>query len=383
MLCACTDLYIRITDDVSLITATIDIANGTNGKDCIIFLTDLFYSIFIGSIYIITTILVNVLISRSFFQRFRHFDFALLHIHIDMWVAYDSCLVTTTVDGTDARGRDDIEMRLLTRRGQCPLITLLQRRTVRLIAIDGVRSQIATEIQFSDLDRHTALLLDVHSDRAIDLSAGIVTAEHLIIFTVGDVQHDVTVHVGILRTAEDGGHIRCTTQIQNDLTVDQRVLTTAVGLSHIQVAGATFLILRPGHGADITLLVTTAVGSMDGTTKDFDMGNTRTVHIAVCCCLSSFLGLGIIILNAIVRFSLCTVSSTIKMCIVLVTHIGTRIVIVLTVNDVVILTITTAEQFLNLIDTIHTDVGSRSWCSITATIHLLDARQITAIDIHF
>ena len=193
MLSACTDFYIRITDNVSLVTATIDIADGTNGKDSIIFLADLFYSIFVGSVFIMTTVLINVLISRSFFQSLRHLHLTLFHIHIDMWIAYNVSLIATAEDIVNTGCRDDIDTRV-----SIQTSTRLLNRSISIITINRITCQITTEIQFTDLNRHTAILFNINGDRAIDISTGVVTSEDPIILTITDVQHDITVHVCIL-----------------------------------------------------------------------------------------------------------------------------------------------------------------------------------------
>ena len=99
---------------------------------------------------------------------------------------------------------------------------------------------------------------------------------------------------------------------------------------HFTVIGT--IIDRDGCRTDVTLLVAAAIDNMHFTAPDFCTGDTRAVTIVG---LSVFFCRGIraCVIHRLIRVSLCTSSfpRVSKVCIVIVTHVGTRIKILLPV----------------------------------------------------
>ena len=71
------------------------------------------------------------------------------------------------------------------------------------------------------------------------------------------------------------------------------------------------------------------------------------------------------------------------MVIVIISHIGTRVLVVLAIGvQVVVLTVTATEQLVNLVTTVHGGMAGRYLSSITAAIDLLDAGHRATVDNH-
>ena len=74
--------------------------------------------------------------------------------------------------------------------------------SILLVTIDRVGSQETTTIQAANLDRRTAILYNIDSDFTIDGTGSVVTAENLIVLSVGNSQVNVAVDVGLVRPAK-------------------------------------------------------------------------------------------------------------------------------------------------------------------------------------
>ena len=99
-----TDIYICVTNDVSLVTTTKDIANGANGKNLVA--TGIF---FVFGKIIVAILFLGILLKNH----------TLCHVHIDMRITNYRGLVATTVNRIYRCGRDDVDVRVAMRRGQC------------------------------------------------------------------------------------------------------------------------------------------------------------------------------------------------------------------------------------------------------------------------
>ena len=67
--------------------------------------------------------------------------------------------------------------------------------------------------------------------------------------------------------------------------------------------------------------------------------------------------------------------------IVVISHVGTWVLIPFAVGELVfVLTVTTAEQLVNLVSTIDGSMAGRHLSSIAAAIDLLDTGQLAAVD---
>ena len=147
-----TDLYVRITIDITLITTSIDSTNGTDRK---VFIS---FAICLGEPgkFRIRSILL--------------YNYTPRHVHIDMRRSNQLSHVTTTIDFTNLCCRDNVNLRVTGWCSQCTRITFLIRNTLcyscnhisifilycsRLsrVTIDGIRCQIATGIQLVNLNR--------------------------------------------------------------------------------------------------------------------------------------------------------------------------------------------------------------------------------------
>ena len=113
--------------------------------------------------------------------------------------------IATTIDSTDAGERLHVNLWVVRR-----ISTRFFWCAVSVIAIDRVWCKVTAAIELTDDDRPAAYLLDVHGDRAVNLSTLVVATEDAVEGTVGDCQFYVTVDVGILGTAIDGIQTRDT-----------------------------------------------------------------------------------------------------------------------------------------------------------------------------
>ena len=190
------DFYVCITIDIALITATEDRTNNTD-RDCLVAFGIKNGDIRISSVRIFTGIfLANSTCS---------------HVDIDMRRTYQFSHITTTVYFTYLRCRDNINMWVTGRRGQCSYITFLVWNTLLhlsffriIINIDGIsvfvnniscRSrvtidriwcEIATGIQLINHDRCTTVFFYVNRDRSCDCASRFVTAKYLRIVAISD-----------------------------------------------------------------------------------------------------------------------------------------------------------------------------------------------------
>ena len=76
-----------------------------------------------------------------------------------------------------------------------------------IIAIDRVGSLVTTQIELINLDRLTARFLHVHRDFTLHGTTQVITAKHLAEVAVSDVQRDVTIHVRLVSTRKQQGHL--------------------------------------------------------------------------------------------------------------------------------------------------------------------------------
>ena len=87
------------------------------------------------------------------------------------------------------------------------LCTIAAITGILIIAIDRVGSQIATTIEFINDDRLATFFYNIYSNGACDGTTGIVAAEYFLECTVCDVKRNICIHIGILGTSKDKGHI--------------------------------------------------------------------------------------------------------------------------------------------------------------------------------
>ena len=76
-----------------------------------------------------------------------------------------------------------------------------------IITEDGVCSLITTQIELINLDGLTARFLHIHRDFTLHGTTQVITTKHLAKVTIGDVQRDVTIHVRLVSTRKQQGHL--------------------------------------------------------------------------------------------------------------------------------------------------------------------------------
>ena len=162
----------RIANDVGQIATTIDIVDFSNIEhDVVLRLISCSLCFHIGLAVGCSTAIFIYIILSAFLEggrcsvvcfRFSHIHLALLHIDIDIRVAYQHGLIATTIDVANMGRGDDIETWVLLRIATtCEGNTLINRIAIfirstilvlvgtiiiLLISIDRVRSQIAAKI---------------------------------------------------------------------------------------------------------------------------------------------------------------------------------------------------------------------------------------------
>ena len=154
-----------------------------------------------------------------------------------------------------------------------------------IIAEYRVRCLITTQIEVVNLDGLTACLLDVHRDFSLDSTTQVVTTKHLAEVTVGDVQRDVSIHVGLVGTRKQQVNLlaRLTAQVNIHITVDVRILTGTDNFLYFQIATVPRVCggFRIGCLVDRTLdgtsRVTTTVCLVNQSALHQGVGITRTV----------------------------------------------------------------------------------------------------------
>ena len=102
---ASTNFHISVTYDVSQVTATIDIANGTNGEFTGIIIICSFSLIQQYSSYRICMLTIEV--SMFIYKALIHF--AISHVDINVRITHDLSLITSTEDIVNTGSRDDID----------------------------------------------------------------------------------------------------------------------------------------------------------------------------------------------------------------------------------------------------------------------------------
>ena len=153
------------------------------------------------------------------------------------------------------------------------------RFCVRGITIDRIRSQIATGIQLVNLDRCTTVLFNVNRDRTSDGSSLLVTAEYLRVVTIGDSDMHIIEDVGILRSAIELIAFSHTVKHGIGLGVNKSLFTTCVSLIGNQRTITNLLYRQQGLTTDVTLLVTTAIHTVDISTVNRCRSNTRSNRV--------------------------------------------------------------------------------------------------------
>ena len=308
----------------------------------------------------------------------------LIDIHCRITHHHSTLTIAATIDVADTGKRLDIDLRISkelsfgilsagSRDGSTVAIVQPYRingsrcGTCVLITIDRVRSIVTTAIQFTDDDRTTANLLDIHCDGATDGSAQVVAAEHTVEGTIGDIQRHITLNVGSLSATVGCIQSRNTSHVQFCLGIHRCTLSTAVCLIYTEVTTAVFIQHRDGCYAHITLRIRTAKDAVNRTAEDVHGSLTGAIDVFVCkfVLLSLFLG--------IVCF--------LYLRVVIETHIGAWVwdIITLSVLANSILAVTTTEYLLYLKRAVNRHTRCRCRCSITTAIDLLNTGETTTI----
>ena len=255
---SCADVNVCVTMYFCFITATIDVADGADGKCGITTCRTACYFIGIIAGTVNTLFKICTISIRS-----EHNSF--FHVHIDMRTANHQGLVATAVDGADTCGRDDVDLRITVRGRQCAIIGSFQSDAAldflatvsRVIfldcfisavgflleSIDRVGGIVTAAVQFVDEDGLTAFLLDIDDNRTVDGAGNVVSAEDLVEGSVGDVHRHTAVHVGILGTAVHDIHILHTVHLHTDVAVDLSALASTIGRTYVHRTGFGLLIL--------------------------------------------------------------------------------------------------------------------------------------------
>ena len=173
--------------------------------------------------------------------------------------------IATTKDLTDAGEGLHVDLWVFV-----DLRARLLRCAVGIIAIYRVASLVATAIEFTNLDRSAAYLLDIHCDGTIDGATEVVTAKHTVEGTVGDVQRHIALDGSSLGTAIDSVQSRYTSHQQLGFGIHRCTLTTAVGLVYAEFTSAVLVQQGDSRLAHITLGVRTTEDTVNSTTKDIE-----------------------------------------------------------------------------------------------------------------
>ena len=153
-------------------------------------------------------------------------------------------------------------------------------------SIDRVWCSITTTIDFTDNQRLTTVLIDVDRDRALDITALVITTKHATELTAGHGQCDITFNDGFLSTAINGIYELIWQTVQGDVYIALHVsmATSTIDFTDIEVRTAVAsndltLLLRADICAatDITLGVTTTIDIVDITTKKLGHSLTCTI----------------------------------------------------------------------------------------------------------
>ena len=339
---------------------------------------------------------------------------ALLHVHIDGRIADDHGLVAAAIDIAYLRGRNDVDARVglgetveagfnqgIVHGRLVVLVNAVKgrvagflelflgaRRPIRIISVDGIGSLVAAAVQFVDDDGLASVLYDVDGDGAAHVAALVIAADHLAIDTVSDGQDDVVVDVGIRVAAEYLGHVVHALHQHLGLSVDEGFVAAAVGMVNLRRAVGGRLVGRHSQDADVTLDVAAAVGVVYAAAIDFGVRLARTVGIVGDTVL---LVRGVVILDGLVGFRLCSLAVGVfdvaclsdldVVGVVLVAHVGARVLVPLAVAElVVVIAVAAAEELVYLIASVDVELGGRRRGSVAVAIHLLDAGHLTTVD---
>ena len=232
----------------------------------------------------------------------------------------------------------------------CPSISTL------CTSIDRIWCSITSAIDFTDNQGLTAILIDIHRDRAVDTTTFVVTTEDATELTTGHRQRDITVNGSILGTAINSiyeiiGH---TLQDDINITLYVRLATCTIDLTDIQISTAVAcndfclsLCTDIRATTNITFGITTTIDVIDKTAKEFGHSLTGTI---VGRCITNLVD----------------------------THISTRVR-----KGGGTLTITTTIQGINNVRALYGDICCRHGSSITTAIDSIDACLVATFNYHF
>ena len=151
---------------------------------------------------------------------------SLNHINTYLRVGHHVSFEATTIDGTDTGKRTDVQLWLLIRQTsklffnsfqlvtcfnlsigfsrylgfQTFILCFRPRRPILIITIDRVLSLISATIEFTYDDRRSTStgLFNIHRNRTIYLTAGLVSTEHTLELTAGNREAHIALNVSHL-----------------------------------------------------------------------------------------------------------------------------------------------------------------------------------------